>query len=78
MEQLDEQHFVTDFVKKVFLSIVAQRNKAIEKAMRADPEFKRAAQKAIEARQELEAWVKKEKEKDPRFKDTYDFVDSLY
>lgn len=76
-EQLNE-HFATNFVKKVFMSIVSQRNAALEKAAKQDPEFKRIIRQADEAKRDLEKWVQKKRSEDPDFKDTYDFVNQMY
>ena len=47
MQQLNEQHFITDFVKKVFTAILGDRNRALERAMEKDPEFQKAATRVL-------------------------------
>ena len=62
---LNEQRFITNFVLAVFNAIVGQRNKALDAAMKRDPEFKAIVQQLEKGRQDLERWVEKWNKNDP-------------
>ena len=65
MQQLNEQHFITDFVKKVFAAILGDRNKALERAMQKDPEFQKIIAQLAEDKKRLEQWVAMRAKQDP-------------
>ena len=63
--QLNEQNFITDFVKKVFAAILGDRNKALERAMQKDPEFQKIIAQLAEDKKRLEKWVAMRAKQDP-------------
>ncbi len=65
MQHLNEQHFITDFVKKVFAAILGDRNKALERAMQKDPEFQKIIAQLAEDKKRLEQWVAMRAKQDP-------------
>lgn len=65
MQQLNEQHFITDFVKKVFSAILGDRNRALERAMEKDPEFQKIVADLANSKKQLERWVSMRAKKDP-------------
>ena len=65
MQQLNEQHFITDFVKKVFNAILGDRNRALERAMQKDPEFQKIIAELAESKKRLENWVAMRAKQDP-------------
>ncbi len=65
MQQLNEQNFITDFVKKVFTAILGDRNRALERAMQKDPEFQKIIADLANSKKQLEQWVSMRAKQDP-------------
>lgn len=76
-QQLNEGNFITDFVKKVFDAILADRNKALERALQNDPEFKRIIANVEKSKAELEQLVARRIAKNPALKKKLAMVRSL-
>lgn len=65
MGQLDE-NIVTDIAAAIFNAIISGRNKALEKAMRSDPEFQKIAAEVERTKKNINMWVERELKKDDR------------
>ena len=76
-QQLNEQRFVTDFIKRVFNAVVDQRNRALERAMEKDPEFQKIVGDVEKSRRDLEAWVARRAKSDPNLADKLKLVRSF-
>ena len=64
-KQLDE-NIVTDIAAAIFNGIISGRNKALEKAMRSDPEFQKIAAEVERTKKNINTWVERELKKDDR------------
>ena len=64
-EQLDE-NVITDIASAIFNAIISGRNKALEKAMRSDPEFQKIAAEVERTKKNINMWVERELKKDDR------------
>lgn len=77
MGQLNEQHFITDFISKVFNAIVAGRNQALDKAMRKDPAFQKIVRDVEQSRQEMRDWIANRLKQDPALARRYKKIRNL-
>ena len=64
-QQLDE-NIVVDIANAIFNAIVSGRNKALEKAMKSDPEFQKIAAEVERTKRNINSWVERELKRDPR------------
>lgn len=64
-EELNE-NVITDIASAIFNAIISGRNKALEKAMKSDPEFQKIAAEVERTKRNINSWVERELKRDPR------------
>lgn len=63
-QQLNE-NVITNIAGAILNAIVSGRNKALDKAMRSDPEFQKITAEVERTRRNLNVWVERQLRKDP-------------
>jgi len=66
MGQELNENIITDIASAIFNAIITGRNKALEKAMRSDPEFQKISAEVERTKRNINSWVERELKKDPR------------
>ena len=69
--------FITDFISKVFNSIVDQRNRALEKALHRDPEYQKILADLEKSRAEMKEHIQRRLEEDPELARRYERICAL-
>ena len=71
MKKLLTENIITDVVYKIFNAIIDDRNRSLERAQRADPEFQKIIANVERSKRELNTWVAKQLKKDPELAKRY-------